>query len=316
MAPVKSQRSGTRGPRVAVLAGALALLAAGPARAQGEETPLAQRMARSALSPSGADPVSRFGAQLSDADAGALLGEMRQLVEQALTASRAAEQAGSVAEVKAAADRVFQAVWGMPSGLLADGAAADVPWPGWKERWQVTGAEFDPKFIERYGTQPPQVTDPRRLGVAGRGRAVRGRLAQLAGAPAAPAARVAAAQNTAAALNNVIGWTYVTIGFKVREVQPRISLTHVWDAPVEFWNSTADTGWLYEAQSQAINILKTDYAGDLAEARAHAAAMSELLARVLNGVDADGNGTVQTEVMEGGLNAALREAALAGLRAP
>ena len=60
---------------------------------------------------------------------------------------------------------------------------------------------------------------------------------------------------------------YVTGGLKGTEVQPRISLTHVWDAPPEFWNSSADTGWMAEAYPQAINILRTDYAGDVAEAR-------------------------------------------------
>src|SRR5690606_4099576 len=96
-------------------------------------------------------------------------------------------------------------------------------------------------------------------------------------------------------------------------VQPRISLTHMWDAPAAFWNSTADTGWLYEAEAQAINILKTDYGTDVGEAREHAAGMTQLLQRAVDGVDANRNGTVEPARMEGGLRAGLSEAGRAGL---
>ena len=65
--------------------------------------------------------------------------------------------------------------------------------------------------------------------------------------------------------------------------------------------------------AQAVNILKTDYGTDVAEARKHAAGMSELLEKVLNGVDADKNGTVEPKMMEGGLNTALRAAGKDGL---
>jgi hypothetical protein len=111
----------------------------------------------------------------------------------------------------------------------------------------------------------------------------------------------------------VIGWTYITTGLKVREVQPRISLTHVWDAPPAFWNSTADTGWLYEVQAQAINILKTNYGNDVEEARRHAADLVNLIDRVITGVNANENGRIESIVMEGGLDAALAEGARAGL---
>jgi hypothetical protein len=118
--------------------------------------------------------MSKFGTRLSRADARALLGEMRELTEQALATSRAAEQAASVADVKAGADRVLQTVWGAASGRGTGEAAAEVNVPGWKERWQVTGAEFDSGYARRLGTLPPKLTDPRQLGVMGRGRAVRG----------------------------------------------------------------------------------------------------------------------------------------------
>jgi hypothetical protein len=87
----------------------------------------------------------------------------------------------------------------------------------------------------------------------------------------------------------------------------------VWDAPAEFWQSSADTGWLDEVFAQAANILKTDYANDVAEARRHAAGMSELLQKVLSGVDADKDGKVEPKMMEGGLNAALEAAGRGGL---
>jgi hypothetical protein len=294
----------------------VALLApATSAVGQGLSEADAQRMARSAVEPSGADPVSSFGRGMSNAAAGALLVEIRWLVEEALAASRAAERGESVTAVRGGAERVFTSVWGVESGILPEGPAAEVSYPGWKERWQVSGAEFDSSFVARYGSAPPSTVDPRELGIVGRGRAVRGRLAEIA-ATSSPAAieERAAAERAVAALNNVIGWSYITVGFKGREVQPRISLTHLWDAPATFWNSTADTGWLYEAQAQATNILKTEYGADLDEARSHAAEMTRILERVLEGVDADGDGAVRARAMEGGVNVAIEEAARAGLR--
>ena len=133
-------------------------------------------------------------------------------------------------------------------------------------------------------------------------------------APPAPAAQRQAREQLFASLNNVIGWTHMSRGYKGREIQPRASLTHMWDQPRAFWNSTADTGWLFEAfYSQAGNILKTDYAGDVAEARKHAAGQTQLLQKLLTGVDANRNGTVEATVMEGGLNAALRAAGKDGI---
>jgi hypothetical protein len=307
-----------------LLTGLAALTAADTAGAQtrpattrpapNPETSPAERATKRAAREPGPKPMSRFGTRLSRADARALLGEMRQLTEQALTTSRAAEQAASVADVKAAADRVLQAVWGAASGRGTGEAAAEVNVPGWKERWQVTGAEFDSGYARRLGTLPPKITDPRQLGVMGRGRAVRGGLEQItSGILRSPATQRTSAEQVIASINNVIGWTYVTEGLKQREQQPRISLTYVWDAPAEFWQSSADTGWLDEVFAQAANILKTDYANDVAEARRHAAGMSELLQKVLSGVDADKNGTVEPKMMEGGLNAALDAAGRGGL---
>jgi hypothetical protein len=313
-------------PTLALLAGLVALLVPSTADAQtpsttrqapNPETTPQQRATKEVPAKEkevGPKPMSKFGESLSTAEARALLGEMQQLTEQALAASRAAEQAASVADVRSGADRVLQLVWGSATSRGEGTGATEINVPGWKERWQVTGGEWSPAFARRLGTAAPRFTDPRQLGTMGRGRAVRGRLMQLTtGNLANPTAAKSPTEQAVASLSNVIGWTYITDGLKGNESQPRISLTYVWDAPAEFWQSSSDTGWLDEVYAQAANILKTDYGTDVAEARRHAAGMSELLQKVLNGVDADKNGTVEPKMMEGGLNAAVRAAGQAGL---
>jgi hypothetical protein len=304
-----------------VLPGLVLVLVARPAAAQGgvtradtpPATPKAPTAADSAKEP-GLKPRSAFGTTLSRAEARALLGEMQQLTRTALARSRAAERARSVAEVKAAAGEALQAVWGSAAARGA-GNVDEISHPGWKERWQVNGGEWAASYTKRLGTEPPKITDPRQLGAMGRGRAVRGRLTQVGpeGSVTSPAADTTAVAQLVASINNVIGWSYMSEGLKGNEMQPRVSLTYLWDAPAEFWQSSADTGWLDEVFAQAANILKTDYGSDLAEARKHAAGLSELLEKVLNGVDADRNGTVEPKMMEGGLNAALRTAGRDGL---
>ena len=301
---------------LAALVALAALLAASPAAAQTAQTESHAATSTAAAKPPAKEasrkPKSVFGANLTRAEARTLLGEMQQLTEQALATSRAAEQAATVAEVKTAAGKVLQAVWGNATAP-GEGNTGEISVPGWKERWQVTGGEWSPSYAKRLGTLPPKITDPRQLGVMGRGRAVRGRLWTLtsAGSPTMLADTVAAGQ-VSASISNVIGWTYVSEGLKGSEMQPRISLTYLWDAPDEFWQSSSDTGWLDEVFAQASNILKTDYGTDVAEARKHAAGMSELLQKVLNGVDADKSGTVEPKMMEGGLNAAIRAAGTEG----
>jgi len=261
----------------------------------------------------GLKPKSTFGTTLSRAESRALLGEMQQLTRTALARSRAAERAGSVSEIKTAAGEVLQTVWGSATARGV-GEVDEVRHPGWKERWQVNGGEWAASYTKRLGTTPPKITDPRQLGVMGRGRAVRGRLTHAGPdrATSSPTDTTAVA-HLVASLSNVVGWTYMSEGLKGNEMQPRVSLTHLWDAPAEFWQSSADTGWLDEVFAQAVNILKTDYGSDVAEARKHAAGMRELLEKVLNGVDADKNGKVEPKMMEGGLNAALGAAGKDGL---
>lgn len=304
---ISSTRAGRALSHV-LIAGALVAIGAGG---------LAAQQAQQAERPVTPDrpTMSDFGKDLTDRQAGALLAEMRQLLEGAVAASRTAESAGSVAEVKQGAARVVEAVWGISPGV-SGAEASEVERLGWKERWQVSGSEFDANFVARLGAEPPRITDPQSLGIVGRGRAVRARLEELSDSTAEVAAGTREAAGRAlASLNDVIGWTHITRGYKGREVQPRISLTHMWDAPAQFWNSTADTGWLYEAEAQAINILKTDYGTEVAEAREHVAALTQLLQRALDGVDANRNGTVEPVWMEGGLAAAVAEAEKAGLSA-
>lgn len=296
-----------------MLPGLAMLLVATPAAAQTQGGAPAPATAADSAKEPGLHPKSAFGTTLSRAEARALLGEMQQLTRQALARSRAAERAASVAEVKAAAGDVLQAVWGS-AAARGEGNVAEIRVPGWKERWQVNGGEWAASYAKRLGTAPPKITDPHQLGVMGRGRAVRGRLMHIdADRPIGSPADTGVRAQVVASISNVIGWTYMSEGLKGNEMQPRVSLTYLWDAPAEFWQSSADTGWLDEVFAQAVNILKTDYGTDVAEARKHAAGMSELLEKVLNGVDADKNGTVEPKMMEGGLNAALRVAGKDGL---
>ncbi len=254
-------------------------------------------------------------AQAPQADLAAHLQGIRQLADEALAASRAAEQAATVADVRRHADAVFATVWGVSSGLAGEARGAENA-HGWKTQWQVDGSEFDPAMAERYGTLPPAVGDPAKLGIVGRGRHARKLLQALADDPNAPEAARRHAEGVVASLNNVIGWMQMDDGVTKAERQPRVDLTREWDAPVDFWLSTADTGWLFEVYAQALNILKTDYAGDVVTARGHAADMTALLEKALNGVDADGDGSVEPVMMEGGLLAALAQARSAGLLSP
>lgn len=253
-------------------------------------------------------------AQTVSSERASLLQEIVDRAEEARDASQAAEEAESVGAVKGAADVVFDAVWGASSGLASGNARGASTQHGWKTRWQTTPAAFDSAFAARLGTTAPTVTNPRALGIVGRALHLREGFAVApdSAGPGTPGARYAH-EEIVAPLNNVVGWMRMDNGITKGELQPRVDLTYKWDAPIEFWKSTADTGWLYEAYAQAVNILKTNYGGDVEMARAHAADMTELLEKALNGVDADGNGTIEPAMREGGLRTALHEAEAAGL---
>jgi len=277
------------------------------------QRPLCTALAVAGLLLLSASP-QRSTAQPAASAVGSHLQDLVDLTEQALDASRAAEQARSVQDVKAGAGTVFEAVWGLSSGLATNGARGASAQHGWTTRWQTSPAAFDSAFAARLGTAGPAIDNPEQLGLLGRGRYVRHQFAVApdSAGPETPGARYSH-MTIVAPLNNAIGWMRLDNGVTKGELQPRIDLTYQWDAPMDFWQSSADTGWLQEAYSQAINILKTDYDGDVTMAREHAAGMTQLLEKVLDGVDANANGRVEPIMMEGGLRLALQEAEAAGL---
>jgi len=241
-------------------------------------------------------------------DIDAQLKEIDRLLSEARMHSEFAEVAPDIAGIKQHSDKVFEMVWGQPSGLIG-GSGGAAAMHGWKTRWQTTGEEYDEDHVARHGNQPPQITDVMQLGIMGRARYLRGLLREAAEADQSHQHL----SHVIHSLNNVIGWMRLDDGVTKAENQPRVDLTYVWDAPAEFWNSSADTGWLHEAFAQALNILKTDYQGDVKMARAHATDMTAILDRCRNGVDANGDGSVAPAMMEGGLETALTHAGYAGL---
>jgi hypothetical protein len=252
---------------------------------------------------------ARSVGQSTDQEIADHLSAIRTLTEQALEASRRAAGASSVAEVKEYTDHVFEAVWGFPSGLGDVSATGAEKVHGWKTRWQSDTTDFELETPEKFGVEPPEITDPGLLGIIGRGRYARKLLVAKAeeGNPHY--------DHIVASLNNVIGWMRMDYA-PSRGGMPRVDLTYHWDAPAEFWQSTADTGWIFEVYSQALNILKTNYGDDLAMAKKHAAGMTLLLEKSMQGEDANGNDNVEPVMMEGGLSTALRHAELAGFTLP
>lgn len=253
--------------------------------------------------------------QASAQDVGPMLAEIQDLANGALEAARRAAEAPDVETAKAHADRVFEAVWGVPSGLAEEGAEGAAPMHGWMTRWQVAFGDFDRDFAVRYDRETPAIDDPSLLGIMGRGRHVRSILEDAMRSSSADPAIVTHGPHVVHSLNNVIGWMRIDDGVTKGERQPRVDLTYEWDAPIEFWMSSADTGWLHEAFAQALNILKTDYEGDADMARSHAADLVDLLEKSLRGVDADGDGAIEPVRMEGGLLTALQHAGFAGVAA-
>jgi hypothetical protein len=230
---------------------------------------------------------------------------IEDLAQSALEHSRAAEAASSEAEIKRHADSVFASIWGYSSGLASGSGAAK--FYGWKTRWQSDLDDFELETPEKFGTEPAEVTDPAELGIIGRGLYARELLFDLADQEDNPHHA-----HVIASLSNVIGWMRMDYA-DARGGMPRVDLTAHWDAPSEFWQSTSDTGWIRHALAQSLNLLKVDYEGDVATARAHAADLTAIIQQALEGVDADGNGSVDPAMMEGGLSTALQHAGFAGI---
>ncbi len=248
----------------------------------------------------------------AQSDIGGHLTQIHELAEKILQVSEEAANGADVAAVKSNANMVFELVWGASSGIEGENQAGAVTIHGWKTRWQADNGMFDEAFAERYGVTPPEITDVTQLGIMGRGRAVRHMLQEIVDNSDASMMQKKHAEAAIASLNNVIGWMKMDDGVTKGERQPRVDLTREWDSPSEFWLSTADTGWLLEVYSQAINIMKVDYEGDVDEARKHAQGMVDLAKRVLDGLDANEDGKVMPAKMEGGLNAAVEQAQAGG----
>ena len=240
--------------------------------------------------------------------AGVYLAEINEMAGSLVVHAEEAVEASTVEGVKEHANKVFEIVWGQPSALNNPASKGAVPVHGWKTRWQVNNDQFDEAFAQRNGVIPPKVQDVQQLGIMGRGRAVRHYAQQVLDSKSSSDMEKKKAEALIASLNNVIGWMKMDDGVTKGERQPRVDLTREWDSSTEFWQSTADTGWLAEVHSQAINILKVDYNGDVAEAKQHAEGLLALSKKVMEGVDVDGNGRVDSVKMEGGINAAMEEA--------
>ncbi len=251
--------------------------------------------------------------QASGQDIGPILTELHDLTAEALEAARQAAEAPTVEAVKQPADQVFEAVWGMSSGLTEENATGAAHMHGWMTRWQVAFADYDEAFAARYASETPAIDDPLLLGIVGRGRHIRRIIENDMRSGSADPAIVTHGPHVVHSLNNVIGWMKIDDGVTKGERQPRVDLTYQWDAPVDFWMSTADTGWLHEAFAQALNILKTDYGDDVEMARSHAADMVDLLEKTMEGVDANSNGSIEPVRMEGGLLTAMQHAGFAGI---
>lgn len=232
---------------------------------------------------------------------------IQEMTESARLSSQRAQEAETVAEVKDHVDDVFADVWGMTSGLAEDGAWGAAAAHGWKTRWQADTSDFELETPEKFGTAPPEITDPTELGIQGRGIYLR---RQLWDGTSGDSVHV---RHVIASLSNVIGWPKMDYDTGARGGMPRIDLTYRWDAPSDFWNSEADTGWLEQVYAQTLNILRTDYGGDVESARAHARDLTDLLETCLQGKDHDGNGSVEPVMMEGGVETMIQHARLAGL---
>ncbi len=239
---------------------------------------------------------------------GALTEHIRSIgvmLAEATRAVEAAQQASDLTQMRQAVDLAFGQVWGAPSGLVGGAGAAHQH--GWKTRWQATYSDFDPAYAARYGSAPPHITNPAKLGIVGRGRYIR-RVLAAEGTPRDGSAK----SKFIISLNNLIGWTRLDDGVTKAERQPRIDLTYRWDADQDFWRSSADTGWIFEVQAQSLNILKSRYKS-VTDAQGHLDDLAYLITKCLEGQDTNNDGLVAPVENEGGYRTAVRMAQQAGL---
>jgi hypothetical protein len=144
-------------------------------------------------------------AQATNEEIAGHLQAIDQLTRDALEASRMAEEATSVADVKSQADRVFAAIWGSSSDIDQNGVGRAEKVHDWKTRWQSDTDDFELETPDQFGTLPPAITDPAQLGIIGRGRFVREQLWDSTRADAGNPHFT----HINAALSNVIGWMHI-----------------------------------------------------------------------------------------------------------
>lgn len=226
----------------------------------------------------------QYGTPSAD-EIGQYLNDIYQIAEEIREEINLAATADTVEGVKEHAEHVYELIMGVSSG----GSGHVL---GWEERWYPQSADVP--------------------GLDAKARYARELIQVLIDDPSSSNDVKLHGQFVIESLNNVVGWMIHGTGRKSGTLQPRQNLTYVWDAPTEFWLSTADTGWVHEISSQALNIIRVNYAGDVEEARKHAEAMIPMMERVFEGAETDADTLQWAYMMRGGLDIVMQHGALAG----
>jgi len=216
---------------------------------------------------------------------GEYLKDIYRLAEEIREEIHLAANAETVEEVKEHAAKIYELIMGVSSSDT--GGAL-----GWEDRWYPQSFEVP--------------------GFDAKARYVRELIQVLIDDPNTPEEVKIHGSFVIQSINNVIGWMIHGTGRKSGTLQPRLNLTYVWDAPTEFWLSTADTGWIHEVTAQATNIVRVNYGDDVEEARKHAADMIPLMERVFEGDETDVDTLYWPYMMRGGLEVVMMHAKQAG----
>lgn len=216
---------------------------------------------------------------------GEYLRDIYRIAEEIREEIHLAANAETVEEIKEHSAKIYELIMGVPSSDTA-GAL------GWEDRWYPQSADVP--------------------GFDAKARYVRELIQVLIDDPDTPDEVKLHGSFVIQSINNVIGWMIHGTGRKAGTLQPRLNLTYVWDAPTEFWLSTADTGWIHEISAQATNIVRVNYGDDIEEARKHAADMIPLMDRVFEGDETDVDTLYWPYMMRGGLEVVMMHAKQAG----
>lgn len=216
---------------------------------------------------------------------GAYLNDIYRIAEEIREEINLAATADTVEEIKEHAEHVYELIMGVPSG----GTGSTL---GWEERWYPQSADVP--------------------GLDAKARYVRELIQVLVDDPNSSDEVQLHGSFVVQSLNNVVGWMIHGTGRKSGTLQPRLNLTYVWDAPTEFWLSSADTGWVHEVSAQASNIIRVNYGDDVEEARKHAEAMIPLMERVFEGAETDADTLFWPYMMRGGLEVVMQHGKQAG----